>query len=1222
LTNQRTLRQVAVALLILVAFLLQGTWALAGTTGGLSGIVTDTKGAPVAGAAVRAISASETATTRTDNSGHFVFLSLAPDTYTVSIEKDGYNPLSYAGISIFADQVQTLSFRMEAALKEIAHVTSTAAGALVKAGTTSDVYSVNAATAAKVTGLGGGGSLDQAYSAIATMPGAYVPVGQMGWYQSVYIRGGDYDQVGYEVDGVPVNRAFDNYPSNTATALGQQELQVYTGAAPSNAEGQGLSGFINQVIKTGTYPGFADSDLGVGAPAFYHKANIEVGGSTPDRLFSYYAGFGGYNQDYRTFDQFNGAGITTDWGYPTGVLCGNAANPALISSCFNGSTFEPSWAVLGPFNYYQTKMISDRENIVNFHFAIPHHHDGGRDDIQLLWQGSDLQTSYYSSPNDFLGSSTNFATGLGVANAGSLFTFPESQVYTGNYNQLVPVGTATAANFSPVANYCFPSAPANLACGGAIPANFNDSVDNAVGIVKLQYQKNFSSSAYLRVYGYTVYSNWFNWGPISASLCCTGVPVQYEVDTHTRGVSATFADQITPQNLLQLQGSFSTADSHRLNNGTMFAGTGTNMAVMVNGSSPNSGICYNPIAGAGGAAPAANCDSPYAAPSAAGAPGCPAAANPLGCPGNPTGAASFTVGTLGAGGPLTSYPVTATSCGGGPCEWDVVNNGYSGPDNTVEPRFTAASLTDEWDPTDRLHMNFGVRFDQFQYVPVATTTGAIPFWTAAWNQSYCTNPATPTVAPVEKNDPTLPCSSVGAGYVPATVSDVSSTQTYNVWQPRFAATFTLNPLNVLRFSWGKYDQAPNTAFEQYDNLNQNLPDENANFYTLGFTAPTHPIVPEVSYNTDLSWEHQFKGSDLSFKVTPFYRRTNDQIQQFYLNIRTNFVSGLNIGSQTNKGVEFELQKGDFSRNGFSSLISFTYTNAYVTYSPTSNGTTPVSTINAAIQAYNAFTKAGGGAPCYTPATAGGPGSAQTTCTAGDVANPYYNAPLEGLLDPGGRYAPYDLFPAGAPGAGGYESFVAPYDATIVLNYKHDKFAFTPALQFSGGIRYGYPIAQYGVDPTSCTGTLGSAITGDPRYPYGGSGSPFDATTCGATVAIPNPATHLFDGIGAFTEPNRLTLASQISYDITPRISAVLTMSNLVDTCFGGTKAAWTSAPGIPSNKVCEYQAGWAGVGFPPVGNIYNPPFSNVQPFRQQAYYPYYGNTALPFNAFMDFKLKL
>jgi hypothetical protein len=1223
------LQRSVAALALVFAFVCQGTWALAGTTGGLSGTVTDEKGAPIAGATLRVASPSQTSSTVTDRAGHFQFLSLAPDTYSVSIEKDGYAPVSYAGVSVFADQIQTLAFHMESALKTIARVTSTAAGALVKAGTTSDVYSVNATTAAKVTGLGGGGGLDSAYSAIATMPGAYVPVGQMGWFQNVFIRGGDYDQVGYEVDGVPVNRAFDNYPSNTATALGQQEVQVYTGAAPSNAEGQGLSGFINQVIKTGTYPGYAQSDLAAGAPAFYHKANIEVGGSTPNRLFSYYAGFGGYDIDSRDLDQFNGADVSTNWGYPTGVACGKAADPSVIPSCFNGTTFEPNWDVLSPFIFYATpQMISDRENVVNFHFAIPHRHDAGRDDIQLLWQGSDLKTYPYGSQDDLVGSN-QFANAVYGVPAGQIFTFPATGVYTGPLNQLVPASSATGASFNSVQPYCFPSAPSNLACGGNIPANFNDGIDNAVGIVKLQYQKNFSSNAYLRVYGYTVYSNWFEYGPNSASLCCTGIPTEYEVQTHTRGVSATFADQITPQNLLQLQGSYSQATSERFNNETMFpsigAGTSTTMGVLVNGNNPNSGICYTTSSGT-----PTNCDGTNV----------------------PTGTTnSFTVGQLACaqnpsfGGRIGSpafcntqaaFPtVTATSCGGGPCEWDVVDTGYFGRYNTVEPRFWSSSLTDEWDPADRLHTNFGVRFDSFAYLPSDTLLGARPFWTNAWNNSYCTNPATPTVAPIPKVNPTLGCTDANLGvtrgaYVPATITDSSDAQQYMVWQPRFAATYTINPLNVLRFSWGKYDQAPNTAFEQYDSAQQNLPDQNANFYTLGFYAPTHPILPEESYNTDLSWEHQFKGTDVSFKVTPFYRRTNDQIQQFFLNVRTAFVSGLNIGQQTNKGVEFELQKGDFSHNGFSSLLSFTYTNAYVTYSPTSNGTTPVSGINAAIQQYNGFTKAGGGAPCYTLATATTSGSPSTACGPGTVANPYYNAPEQGLLDPGGRYAPYDLFPAAAPGAGGYVSFVTPYVSTLVLNYKHDKWAVTPALQFSAGERYGYPIAQNGIDPSSCSGVLGGSVIGDPRYPYGGSGSPFNATTCSGQVSIPDPYTGTFDGVGAYSEPNRITLATQLTYDVSPRISVVLTAANIVDRCWGGTKAAWTSVPGISSNNVCfwgqtgpEGSPGYAGVGFPPVGNIYNPPFSSVQPFQR---YPYLainnGTTTLPFNAYLDFKLKL
>src|SRR5208283_1758342 len=127
-------------------FIGQETWALAGTTGGLTGTVVDaTSSAPVAGAVVTASSPSQSATVTTDASGRFSFLVLAPDTYTVSVTKDNYAPLSLPGQLVFADTVQTLTARLQKALTTIAHVTATGAGALVKSGTTADVYSVNAA---------------------------------------------------------------------------------------------------------------------------------------------------------------------------------------------------------------------------------------------------------------------------------------------------------------------------------------------------------------------------------------------------------------------------------------------------------------------------------------------------------------------------------------------------------------------------------------------------------------------------------------------------------------------------------------------------------------------------------------------------------------------------------------------------------------------------------------------------------------------------------------------------------------------------------------------------------------------------------------------------------------------------------------------------------------------------------------------------------------------
>ncbi|HEY8320666.1 MAG TPA: carboxypeptidase-like regulatory domain-containing protein, partial [Candidatus Baltobacteraceae bacterium] len=103
-----------------------------------------------------ASSPSQTISTTTDSRGNFGFLSLAPDSYTVSVDKDGYNPISLAGVTVFADNSQTLSLTATKTLTEIVKTTSRAAGNLVKPGTTSDIYSVNAATQAVVGGSGGG----------------------------------------------------------------------------------------------------------------------------------------------------------------------------------------------------------------------------------------------------------------------------------------------------------------------------------------------------------------------------------------------------------------------------------------------------------------------------------------------------------------------------------------------------------------------------------------------------------------------------------------------------------------------------------------------------------------------------------------------------------------------------------------------------------------------------------------------------------------------------------------------------------------------------------------------------------------------------------------------------------------------------------------------------------------------------------------------------------
>ena len=1205
----------------------------AGTTGALSGAVVLTgTTTPIADAVITATSPSQTAVARSDAGGHFSFVSLTPDTYTVSVEKSGYDPYAVSGISILADATQTLALQMNKSLRTIGRVTARNASSLVKPGTTADVYSVDATQQDRVSGLGGGGGLNSAYSAIATVPGAYVPPNQSGYFQTVHIRGGDVDQVGYEFDGIPVNRAFDNYPSGSASSLGQLELQVYTGASPASAEAQGLAGFINQVMRSGTYPGFADVHVDLGAPAFYHSLLAEAGGATPTHTFSYYVGLSGFNQDFRYIDQFSGAAYANEFG-PILNTCNNypsAPYPSIgaVPSCYTNGKPNNGYA-LGPIDYGNL-VASDaiRTSIVNLHFGIPRR-DGARDDIQVLYDVDQVYTTYFSSANDAIQSNLT-GTGLGLP------YYLDSWQYNG------PLSAPLPSNYSSLVEpYLFPSSPQNRPLDAPIPVNARDGQLNQQAILKLQYQRNFSSQAFMRVYGYSYYSDYIGTGATSSWQPYTGYDSgDYELSAHTRGLSATFEDQITPKHLLELQGSYTTSHALRMYNEQMF-GYADSFAVLVNPNDVTHGVCYaipgysSSSSGSGysGPAKATTCD-----------PGDVLTVN-----------APATFASLSAIGSGVALPNLSTiTCGGGPCAFYAVENGQYGEYNLVHPDFYGISLTDQFKPTDRLSINAGLRLDQYGFSGADTTGGARAFWFDAWNNDTCYDTQNgqlydkttlrPKGSGSGSGSPSLPitspCSAAGANYIVPTLTNTPSQQfTYDVLQPRIGATYTVSPDTVLRASFGKYNEQPSSAYEQYDALQQNLPDLlGPEFYSYGFTTPGHEVRPSISYNSDFSLEHHLRGTDWSFKLSPFYRQTQDQVENFYLNVKAGLISGLNVGRQTSEGVEFQLDKGDFDRNGFAGQLSFAYTNAYVRFSVLPNGTTIVSSINGDIQQYNAYTsfcashrtdsRCGGVLPtnnlppsaCYTSS------GAPTACSApGAVANPYWNAPVQPLIDPNANFLPYSTFPSGI--GSGANTYIVPYVATVLLNYKHDKLAVTPSFQFAAGNRYGAPETVPGIDPAlGCAALSGAGTAHDPRYPYGAAGgAPYDASTCaGELNAIPDPYTGQFDGIGAFRNPAQLLAHLRISYDVSPRVQFVATFANLINRCFGGqqTKFTYFASP---------YLCNWTTVGgglVSPVGNAYNPG-QTVETILRYPYEPSFGSyndnsdsTHQPMSAYFSLRFKL
>ena len=110
----QTLKTLSLSLSALVlAVALSTIAALAGTSGGIGGKITDAKtGSPVAGAVIVLLAASEERTTTTDARGYFRFFALQPDSYSITVEKGGYVTESWSGYDVEADQTQVYDFQI------------------------------------------------------------------------------------------------------------------------------------------------------------------------------------------------------------------------------------------------------------------------------------------------------------------------------------------------------------------------------------------------------------------------------------------------------------------------------------------------------------------------------------------------------------------------------------------------------------------------------------------------------------------------------------------------------------------------------------------------------------------------------------------------------------------------------------------------------------------------------------------------------------------------------------------------------------------------------------------------------------------------------------------------------------------------------------------------------------------------------------------------------
>ncbi|MBV8434891.1 MAG: TonB-dependent receptor [Candidatus Eremiobacteraeota bacterium] len=1144
------------------ALFLWGLPALGGTTGSVRGRVVDAAtGKSVAGATVTASSPSQRASTASDATGQFGFLSLAPDTYVLSVRARGYAPASAAGITVFADQAVTYTLTLQTALKTIAKVSSTSASTLVRAGTSSNVYSVSPSVQQASNAIAGSGSLNTAYSALSTAPGVTVPQGQQGWNQGVYVRGGDVYDVEAELDGVPITTPNTGGIATSLSSLGQQEVQVYTGGVPSS-DSSGLAGFINQIVKTGTYPGFATVNGSIGSPSFYHQVAVEAGGATPDRSFSYYVGIEGADQAYRFGDQFN-APANPLFFWPINVPTSNGFNydgDKVISTPYgkfdDRFTYAPGASNSPSFN-------ANRQNVFNFHVAVPHRNDGLRDDLQMLYETGEIFGNAYDTQIDlgypslaipYLQSSHN--------------PYEDSVIYTGRMY--------APGNPSYLQAYYQPSSPENRPPGSAIPYNVGDNTDNGWSVSKLQYQRNFNESSYLRALAYTQFTNYFINGPVSASMVYGAWPQDYEASTHVWGGKLSYANQLDSHNLLNASVAVDTQRIVTANFTTFDPVTTGGMAFDY---VDKRGECHDPSNG--------QFVSCFA--------GSPAFYQPF-VPNSVAGVAA-------------SFPGPGKYTG---AQWLVTENGQYGQIDTVSPTWTTASLGDHLQPSDRWVLDLGVRWEDFAYqLPSTTGSTARAFWFAAWNRENCFVPGSTSIltltidpvtgAPLGPTGKPFDCAK--AGGVPL-VNTTPGNASYYAFEPRFAVTYTIDPDTVLRGSAGRYAESPGSTGQEFDFVQQNLASRLAQFLPYGYNTPYHDERPEYSSNFDLSLEKHLKGTDYSYKITPYYRQTYDQLQLTPVGPQGIFAA-FNTDSQTNYGLEFLFRKGDFARNGLSVQLGYTLNESRVRYNNLGTSTqNAIDLQNAYVQQYNSYTgHCGSGTGPNSLCGIYGTQFSRPSFPAADgklVANPYFGLPAQPLFDRNGWYSPYDVIPSPFSGASGYN---VPTNLSLILNYKRDKWTVTPTATFAAGQKYGSPLTWPGYDPATCL-----------AIPVPGKSVP-----CGQLL-VPDAYTGKFDAQGAFVDPSRFTLNVQAAYQASPRVTLTAVALGIVDAC-NQRGYPWDNA------QACQYGQ-LASNHLAPAGN-FMPSLAATPP---QLRYPYgvFGNPTnngyiaakMPFTAVFSAQVKL
>ena len=278
----------SLCVLAVLALSLQHADAAELVTGAILGTVSTTARAPIAGARIVATAPSGRYAGTTDASGRFTILGVAPDTYAVSVEANGFEPAN-ATVVVLPGAHERLAVVLLAKLKEIARVEASTHAFAV--GSTSDVFTVQGEQAragtpqASSSGLGDY-SRDSIQGAISSVPGV-----QQDSFANVIVRGGKVQDTVYDYDSVPVPQGLIAEPGGNIVGaqLGTAGVgsETVTLGGYNDVSQNALGGVVNEVPLTGTYPGAETFEFADGIGTQLGEMKFTAQEATPDLRWRY-----------------------------------------------------------------------------------------------------------------------------------------------------------------------------------------------------------------------------------------------------------------------------------------------------------------------------------------------------------------------------------------------------------------------------------------------------------------------------------------------------------------------------------------------------------------------------------------------------------------------------------------------------------------------------------------------------------------------------------------------------------------------------------------------------------------------------------------------------------------------------------------------------------------------------------------------------------------------